>query len=86
MTIALAAVLDTAAAGPLRVSLKKAIGQGEPLLLDGDAVERVGAACLQVIAAGQVAATGADLPFRIERASPALVEMATLAGLGALTA
>ena len=86
MTLALAPVLDTPAAGLLRVALRQALEQGQPLLLDGSAVERAGQACLQVLAAGERSAQRPGLDFRVDHASPALAEMAALAGLGALLA
>ena len=84
MTIALASVLDTPAAGPLRLTLERLIAQNVPIQADGEAVERIGLACLQVLAAGQVAAIGVGLDFKIVGSSPALIEMATLAGLATL--
>ncbi|SFP72085.1 STAS domain-containing protein [Sphingomonas rubra] len=86
MTLSLAPVLDTAAAGPLRLALCEAVNRGEPLLLDGVAVERAGQACFQVLLAGQAAAGRAGLSFRIADPSPPLVELATLAGLDDLLA
>ena len=84
MTVALASTLDTAAAGPLRLALRQELQRGEALVLDGGAVERIGQACLQVLAAGQADAARSDIEFRIEPASPAFVEMALLAGLPSL--
>jgi chemotaxis protein CheX len=84
MTIALAAVLDTPAAGPLRLALKQTLAEGGPLLLDGAAVERAGLACLQVLAAGRAAAGQRGLEFRIADASAPFAAMATLAGLDIL--
>lgn len=82
----LAAILDTAAAGPLRGALRQAIDGGAPLILDGSGVERIGQACLQVLLAGKAAAEGQGLAFAIEAASPALDGMANLAGLSILLA
>ncbi len=84
MSITLASVLDTPAAGPLRLAVAEVLGRAEPLGFAGAGVERVGLACLQVLAAGHAAATDAGLGFSIADASPALVEMATLAGLDLL--
>jgi chemotaxis protein CheX len=80
----LTAVLDTAAAGPLRFALCRAIEDGTPLTIDGSAVERVGLACLQVLAAARAAAAAAGVGFGIIRPSTPLADMAKLAGLGAL--
>jgi len=81
MIAPLPAILDTPAAGPLRVTLRQAVEKGQPLLLDGAAVERIGTACLQVLLAGREAAARGALPFAIVNPAPALVEMAALAGL-----
>lgn len=86
MTIALASILDTAAAGPLRAELRKAVDGGRPVVIDGSAVERTGQACLQVLVAAKAAADGAGLAFGIQEPSAALTEMATLAGLHSLVA
>ncbi|MEP9400773.1 STAS domain-containing protein [Sphingomonas sp. VNH70] len=82
----LPAVIDTAAAAPLRAMLLDAIAAGRPLLLDGSAVERIGQAGLQVLAAAQVTAAARGLLFRIADPAPALSDMATLAALPTLLA
>ncbi len=84
--IPLPAILDTAAATPLRQTLCEAITAGRPLVLDGAGVERIGQASLQVLVAGERAAARAAVDFRILAPSPALAEMATLAGLDSLLA
>ncbi len=86
MTIALASILDTAAAGPLRAELRKAVDGGRPIVIDGSGVERTGQACLQVLVAAQAAAVGAGLTFRIDEPSDKLADMAILAGLRPLLA
>ncbi|KQM57157.1 MULTISPECIES: STAS domain-containing protein [unclassified Sphingomonas] len=86
MTIALPAVLDTPAAAPLRQTLRDVIGTGRPVLLDASGVERIGQACLQVLAAAEVAAEEAGQEFRIVGASPVFADMATLAALDTLIA
>ena len=84
MPLPLASILDTSAAGPLRLSLRQAVERGEPLILDGSGVERIGQACLQVLTAARGADGDRNPSFVIEHASPALTEMATLAGLRTL--
>lgn len=84
MTTLLPASLDTAAASPLRLELRTLVDAHEPVMLDGSAVERIGQACLQVLAAAQIAATAAGLAFAIDMPSPPLTEMAGLAGLATL--
>ncbi|WP_294318272.1 STAS domain-containing protein [uncultured Sphingomonas sp.] len=86
MTIALPAILDTPAAAPLRQTLRDAIGTGRPIQLDASGVERIGQACLQVLAAAEVAAEEAGQPFHITGASPVFADMATLAALDTLLA
>ncbi|HET9511839.1 MAG TPA: STAS domain-containing protein [Sphingomonas sp.] len=84
MTLALASVLDTAAAGPLRTAMRKAVDRGQPIVIDASAVERAGQACLQVLIAAAAAAASAGIPFRLEASSEAYTDMATLAGLPTL--
>lgn len=86
MTIALPAVLDTPAAAPLRQTLRDAIGNGQPIHIDASGVERIGQACLQVLAAAEAAAEDAAQDFRIVGASPVFADMATLAALDTLLA
>lgn len=86
MPIALAPVLDTAAAAPLRQAMRAAIDTGQSIKLDASAVERVGQACLQVLVATEAAADLAGLDFRVVGASPAFADMATLAALDTLLA
>lgn len=86
MTIVLAAVLDTAAAAPLRQTLRTAIDAVQPINIDASGVERIGQACLQILAAGEAAAESAGLDFHIVGASPAFADMATLAALDTLLA
>lgn len=78
------AILDTPAAGPLRLSLDRMITEHAPVHVDGQAVDRIGLACLQVLVAARTAAKGLSLGFQITTPSPALIEMATLAGLATL--
>ncbi len=84
--IALPPVIDTPAAAPLRRTLLDAIAAGRALHIDGGAVERIGQAGLQVLAAAQATAAARGLAFRIAPSSPALDAMATLAALPILIA
>lgn len=81
MTIALASILDTAAAGTLRAEVRKAVDRGQPIVIDASAVDRAGQACLQVLVAAEAAAAVAGVPFRLQAPSDAFTDMATLAGL-----
>ncbi|WP_375250105.1 STAS domain-containing protein [Sphingomonas sp.] len=85
-SLSLAAVLDTSAAGPLRMALRRAIEAGEPITIDGSLVDRAGLACLQVLEAARQTASAAGLSFTIEAPSAALSDIATIAGLGELAA
>lgn len=84
MNLALPPILDTEAATPLRSALVQAIGNGEPLILDGSAVARIGMACLQVLAAAKMAAEAIGLPFWLCEPSAALAGAARMTALDAL--
>lgn len=86
MTLVLGPRLDTAAAGPLRQSLRKLIQQAQPLAVDGSAVEQVGQACLQVLMAARTAAAAQGLGFTIQHPSAGLAEAASLAAIDVLDA
>jgi len=86
MTLVLPAVLDTPAAAALRQTLRDSIGSVQPIQIDASGVERIGQACLQVLAAAEAAAEDAGQEFRIVGASPAFADMATLAALDTLIA
>ena len=76
--------LVTAAAAPLRTALLDRLDRREAVLLEGGEVERVGLACLQVLAAAKAAADGEGLGFAIIEPSNPLREAATLAGVDRL--
>lgn len=84
MTLVLSSRLDTAAAAPLRMSLKKLVEQSQPLTIDGSAVDQIGQACLQVLAAARHAARAQGVSYRIADPSPALAEANSLAALDVL--
>lgn len=86
MSIALVSRLDTAAAGPLRLALKTLIEEARPLDIDGNAVDQIGQAGLQVLVAARAAAAANGLPYQVSRPSRALVEAAGLAALNVLDA
>lgn len=79
---ALPAVLDTSAAGPLRIALLARLERGEPLDLDGSDVARIGQACLQVLASARASCLAQRIGFRLDHRSDALDRMIVLAGLG----
>ncbi|MCL4713553.1 MAG: STAS domain-containing protein [Hyphomonadaceae bacterium] len=77
-TLRLPAVLDLAAATPLKASL--AAVRGGSVEVDGADVERMGALCLQVLAAARTAWRADGRELRIVNASEALSSAAALMG------
>ena len=75
--------LTIAKAGEIQTALLAALATGEPIELDGHAVEEVDVAGLQVLyAAGRSAATrGVPFGFRRDGRSAALVRALEVAGL-----
>ncbi|MBW6525975.1 STAS domain-containing protein [Sphingomonas sp. RHCKR7] len=73
--------LDTAAAPPLRVALKKLVEQAQPLAVDGSAVEQIGQACLQVLIAARAAATAQGQSFALTAVSIPFADAAALAAV-----
>ncbi len=86
MSIVLSSRLDTAAAGPLRQALKKQIDAGLPVAIDASAVDQIGQACLQVLAAARAAAVARGLTWQVALPGAAMVEAGELAALDVLTA
>ena len=76
---ALPAVLDLNAAGPLASVLLAR--RGSPLVVDGSAVERMGAQCLQVLLAARQTWEADGLSFQLAAPSNAMTE--ALAAFGA---
>lgn len=77
----LAAILNTAAADELRDALSDRIAAAAALSLDGAAVDRIGQACLQVLASARATAAAKGLRFRLDPRSDALAQMIALGGL-----
>ena len=86
MSIVLTSRLDTAAAGPLRQSLKKLIEDAQPIAIDASAVDQIGQACLQVLAAARAAAVARNLSWQVAFPSVAMIEAGQLAALDVVTA
>ncbi|MDR6786817.1 chemotaxis protein CheX [Sphingomonas sp. BE138] len=86
MSIVLTSRLDTAAAGPLRQSLKKLVEEGQPIAIDASEVDQIGQACLQVLAAARAAAVARSLAWQVAAPSMAMIEAGQLAALDVLTA
>ena len=77
-------VLDTAAASPLRERLLVSLQLRRPVALDGSQVERVGQACLQILAGARAAAEQAGIGFAINDPSIAFGDMVRLSRLDAV--
>lgn len=86
MSIVLTSRLDTGAAAPLRQSLEKLVEQAQPIAIDGSAVDQVGQACLQVLAAARAAAIAHGLSYQVSFPSVALIEAGELAALDVVAA
>ncbi|GAA4212403.1 hypothetical protein GCM10022253_01800 [Sphingomonas endophytica] len=86
MSIVLSPRLDTAAAAPLRQSLLKLVDAGAPVAIDAAAVDQIGQACLQVLAAARAAAVARGLSWQVAFPSVAMVEAGTLAAVDVLAA
>lgn len=69
--IVLAPTLDTRAAADLRIALSSCAGA---IRLDGQSVEFIGAAALQIILAARASCTASGAALRIVRPSDALTE------------
>ena len=71
-SVQLPAVLDIQQAAPLREQL---LGlRGQPVIVDGSAVERLGALCLQVLISAQQTWARDGLSLVIDRASDAFAD------------
>lgn len=86
MSIVLSPRLDTAAAGPLRQSLQQLVEAGAPVAIDAAAVDQIGQACLQVLAAARAAAVARGLSWQVAFPSVAMVEAGGIAAIDVLTA
>ncbi len=82
-TIALPAIVDLAAATALAETLRATAG---PLTLEAAAVERIGAAGLQLLLSARASAEVAGHTLAIDHASAPLIAAAATAGAGFLLA
>jgi chemotaxis protein CheX len=73
--------LDLARAEPLHTSLRGLIARQGPLCIEGAAVERVSAACVQVLAAAAVAARNGGRLFKLVSPSSILSDAVRDLGL-----
>jgi chemotaxis protein CheX len=77
-SLTLPETLDLTAAAPLRSEILSR--RGQPLDLDGSAVQRLGGLCLQVLLAARSAWTDDGHTLRFVAPSPALKEAFTIMG------
>jgi chemotaxis protein CheX len=76
--VRLAETLDLNAAEPLRQALAEQ--RGQPVVLDGSQVTRLGGLCLQVLISAHRTWTEDGQEFRLEHCSPELTEQLRLLG------
>ncbi|MBO9669686.1 MAG: STAS domain-containing protein [Sphingobium sp.] len=82
--IVLPATMDKGALPELARQMTQLCDKGEPLLIDGSKVSRVGLAGLQLLVSGALAANESALEFKVTNASEELAGAATLSGLSAM--
>jgi len=82
--IVLPATMDKGALPELAREMAQLFDKGEPLLIDGSKVSRVGLAGLQLLLSGALTANDRALEFKIANASEELAGAATLSGLGTM--
>lgn len=80
-TLNLQSVLDISKAGELRIQLMDFLESGTQIVLNGEEVERVDAAVLQLLCAFATATVTAGGSFQWSEVSPSLLEAARLTGL-----
>ncbi len=81
--VALAPKLDTAAAAELRNSLVDA--QGDDIVLDGSAVEMIGALCIETLMSVAAIWSASGRSVTIEAASPQMIDDLSRLGLSTET-
>ncbi len=82
-TIKLPTAVDRRAAPGLAVEISDALAKGSDLTLDGSAVQQVGQIGLQLLLSAFKTASNRDAAIAIVDASPALVNVAKIAGASA---
>ena len=82
--VVLAETLDLNAAEPLRQALAEL--RGQPVLLDGSQVTRLGGLCLQVLVSARKTWAEDGQDFHLDRCSPELLEQLRLFGAEDLSA
>ncbi|HEY1124282.1 MAG TPA: STAS domain-containing protein [Sphingobium sp.] len=82
--IMLPATMDKGALPELAREMAQLCDKGEPLLIDGAKVSRIGLAGLQLLVSGALAANDRGVEFKLTNASEELAGAAALSGLGAM--
>ncbi len=82
--IILPTIMDKASLPPLARDMAEHVDKGQPLLIDGAKVSRVGLAGLQLLVSGALAAQDRSVEFRLTNASAELAGAASLSGLSAM--
>jgi len=81
-SVSLPAVADLTAAGPLKATLEQALADGNGVIVDASAVQRVSSPCLQVLVAGALSfAKAGGTSLSIGDPSDAFCETVSLLGL-----
>ena len=78
--------LDRLAAEALCHRLQDKVLAGQPVLLDGSAVDRVSTPCIQILVAALKGANARGIPFKLDAPSQVLIEAITDLGLRQLFA
>ena len=79
--IILPAIMDRASLSPLAREMMEQVDKGEPLVVNGAKVSRLGLAGLQLLVCAALAARDKDVTFEIEEPSDELTGAAELSGL-----
>lgn len=82
--IILPATMDKASLLPLARDMAAHVDKGQPLVIDGSKVGRVGLAGLQLLVSGALAAQDRSIEFRLTDVSDELAGAASLSGLSAM--
>ena len=82
--IILPATMDKGALPEIAREMAQLCDKGQPLLIDGSKVSRIGLAGLQLLVSGALAANDRSVEFKVTQASEELAGAATLSGLGAM--
>jgi ABC-type transporter Mla MlaB component len=79
--IILPAIVDKASLLPLAREMMEQCDKGEPVVVDGSKVGRIGLAGLQLLVSGALAARDKSVAFEVNEASDELIGAASMSGL-----